>query len=66
MAFVFFRQEVTPQDDRFDLVKWWLNASEFRGLKELAAHALTALTFPITSFVAESSFHAMKGLLTPD
>ena len=63
---LYFRQEVPPQDDRFDLVKWWLNASEFRGLKELAAHALTALTFPITTCVAESSFHAMKGLLTPD
>ena len=38
-----------PQDDRFDLAKWWLNAAEFRGLKELAAHALTALTFPTPS-----------------
>ena len=39
---------------------------EFCGRKELAAHALTALTFPITSCVAESLFRAMKGLLTPD
>ena len=51
---------------RFQLLKWWGNAAEFKGLRGLAQHATNALTFPVTSIVAEVSFRILKGLLTPE
>ena len=48
------------------MLKWWENAAEFKGLQSLAHHATNALTFPVTSTVAEGSFRILKGLLTPD
>ena len=36
------------------------------GLAKLGRVALNALTFPMTTTVAEGSFGILKGLLTPD
>ena len=36
------------------------------GLANLGRVALNALTFPVTTTVAEGSFRILKGLLTPD
>ena len=43
----------------------WASAAEFKGLQCLAKHTANALTFPITTTVAEGSFRILKGLLTP-
>ena len=36
------------------------------GMPDLADRAITALTLPVTTTVAEGSFRIMKGLLTAD
>ena len=50
----------------FELLKWWVNAAEFKGLQVLGQHAINPLTFPVTTTVTEGSFCILKGLLTPD
>ena len=35
-------------------------------MPDLADRAITALTLPVTTAVAEGSFHILKGLLTAD
>ena len=57
---LYWKQEV-PVQGGFQLVKWWGNASEFKGLRGSAQHATNALTFPVTSTVAEGSFRILKG-----
>ena len=47
-------------------MKWWGNAVEIKGLRGLAQHATNALTFPVTSNVAEGTFQLVKGLVTRD
>ena len=56
----------TPPSERFNLLDWWEHAAEFYNLQVLDREAAILLTQPITSFVADSSFRALKGLLTPD
>ena len=50
----------------FSLLSWWENASLYMGMPDLADRAITALTLPVTTTVAEGSFRVMKGLLTAD
>ena len=50
----------------FSLLSWWENASLYMGMPDLADRAITALTLPVTTTVAEGSFRIMKGLLTAD
>ena len=50
----------------FSLLCWWENASLYMGMPDLADRAITALTLPVTTTVAEGSFRIMEGLLTAD
>ena len=61
---MYWKQEV-PVQEGFQLLKWWGNAAEFKGLRGLAQHPTNALTILVTRTVAEGSFRILKGLLTP-
>ena len=58
--------EATGDDPDFDVLQWWERACNYMGLANLGRVALNALTFPVTTTVAEGSFRIVKGLLTPD
>ena len=62
---LYWKQRIVDDPD-FDVLQWWERACNHMGLANLDRVALNALTFPVTTTVAEGSFRIMKGPLTPD
>ena len=62
---LYWKQKVIDSPD-VDVLGWWERACNHMGLATLGHVAVNALTYPVTTTVAEGSFRIMKGLLTPD
>ena len=62
---LYWKQQVVDNPN-FDVLQLWERACNHIGLANLGRVALNALTFPVTTTVAEGSFRIMKGLLTLD